>query len=602
MRKIKNILRSAFVAFVIGCSSMMTSCIDYLTMYPANAIILENYWKTVEDVEAMVASCYSSLVNSSVIERLMIWGELRADNMTVRSSASNDLKYIVEANLLETNDKFTWDKFYTTINYCNLVLKYAPLVLEEDPDFTQGDLDIIKGEMYALRALCHFVLLRSFRDIPMSFVAMDADDQSREYPQYSPYEALDLIYADLLLAKDLCMKTGSWPEKWNDRNYARITKNAVYAMMADVSLWRAAFAKYSIVANDEVKYLNNPIAKTYTDEDVKQFLTDAITASDYVINEMNEQVLKMYEEQKMPTVGLELENNPFMLCLNGGEDYLKIYDQIFLEKSTNTNSYLAPQEVIFKLDFRKTVENSALESYYGYSASTGTFIVPPAAPIALEGTEDTQLWDKYDLRNLAYTTAKTSSTEAGSFEKKVITITKYNVTTAKRGGDNKNEVKWYESGENTSDWIFYRKTDVMLMKAMAHAYRNDEGQNDIAEAFKLVNAVNKRCISKDTHYLTEDDYKAQDAMLKLISKERLRELTFEGKRWYDLVLMALFNGSTEKVISAIEPKLEDGGAAIKTKMSSMYSLFCPIYEDELKVNPLLKQNPVFKTNDSFQKN
>ena len=177
MRKIKNIIGSAVVALALGCSSMMTSCTDYLTIYPTNTVILENYWKTAEDVNAMLATCYSSMANTDVIKRLMIWGELRADNMTTRSSASTDLKYIVDANLLETNSYFKWEKFYETINYCNILIKYAPSVLDEDPDFTQGDLDVILGEAYALRAFCHFVLVRSFGRAPMSFVAMDADNQ-----------------------------------------------------------------------------------------------------------------------------------------------------------------------------------------------------------------------------------------------------------------------------------------------------------------------------------------------------------------------------------------------------------------------------------------
>jgi len=262
MRKIKNIISSAFVAIAIGCSSMMTSCTDYLTLYPTNAVILENYWKTAEDVNSMVATCYSSLANSDIITRMMIWGEFRSDNLVTRTGASNDLKYIVEANLLETNGYFKWEHFYKTINYCNLVLQYAPGVMEEDPDFTQGDFDVIKGEMYALRALCHFYLVRSFRDIPMGLVAMDADDQERNYPQYSPYEALDIIMADLDSATKYCMKTGGWSE--SRKNYARITKDAVYAMKADVNMWRAAFAQYNILSNDTAKYISTGEPKIYS--------------------------------------------------------------------------------------------------------------------------------------------------------------------------------------------------------------------------------------------------------------------------------------------------------------------------------------------------
>ena len=55
MRKIKNIIGSAVMAIALGCSSMMTSCTDYLTIYPTNEVIHENFWKTAKDVNAMLA-------------------------------------------------------------------------------------------------------------------------------------------------------------------------------------------------------------------------------------------------------------------------------------------------------------------------------------------------------------------------------------------------------------------------------------------------------------------------------------------------------------------------------------------------------------------
>ena len=480
MRKIKNIISSAFVAIAIGCSSMMTSCTDYLTLYPTNAVILENYWKTAEDVNSMVATCYSSLANSDIITRMMIWGELRSDNLVTRTGASNDLKYIVEANLLETNGYFKWEHFYKTINYCNLVLQYAPGVMEEDPDFTQGDFDVIKGEMYALRALCHFYLVRSFRDIPMGLVAMDSDDQDRNYPQYSPYEALDIIMADLDSATKYCMKTGGWSE--SRKNYARITKDAVYAMKADVNMWRAAFAQYNILSNDTAKYISTGEPIKYTAADVENYYTQAIENCDSVLVSMKRQVLEEYDERKLPFTVLDTLTNPYLLIPIRSKEYYSPYDEIFLDVSMMSNDYMTPNEVIFKLDFSSTNKNSAIQNMYGYNESNGQFVVPAAAPVGLEADG---LWQKSDMRFNAFTNFKYAKSSGGSDSKKIISITKYNVKTAAIGKDG---IEWYGNGNNISDWIFYRKTDVMLMKATALAYRYHEG--DHSEAYALVNAVN----------------------------------------------------------------------------------------------------------------
>ncbi|MBR2607215.1 MAG: RagB/SusD family nutrient uptake outer membrane protein [Bacteroidaceae bacterium] len=592
MRKIKNIISSAFVAIAIGCSSMMTSCTDYLTLYPTNAVILENYWKTAEDVNSMVATCYSSLANSDIITRMMIWGELRSDNLVTRTGASNDLKYIVEANLLETNGYFKWEHFYKTINYCNLVLQYAPGVMEEDPDFTQGDFDVIKGEMYALRALCHFYLVRSFRDIPMGLVAMDSDDQDRNYPQYSPYEALDIIMADLDSATKYCMKTGGWSE--SRKNYARITKDAVYAMKADVNMWRAAFAQYNILSNDTAKYISTGEPIKYTAADVENYYTQAIENCDSVLVSMKRQVLEEYDERKLPFTVLDTLTNPYLLIPIRSKEYYSPYDEIFLDVSMMSNDYMTPNEVIFKLDFSSTNKNSAIQNMYGYNESNGQFVVPAAAPVGLEADG---LWQKSDMRFNAFTNFKYAKSSGGSDSKKIISITKYNVKTAAIGKDG---IEWYGNGNNISDWIFYRKTDVMLMKATALAYRYHEG--DHSEAYALVNAVNKRSVTTVSQQLAEKDYEDQSALKSLVLDERLRELSFEGKRWYDLVRMALCDGSTDKVIELVKPKFDSGGNAASIKMSSIHSLFCPIYETELKLNPLLKQNPVFERSSSTEQN
>lgn len=574
------------MAVALGCSSMMTSCTDYLTIYPTNSVILENYWKTAEDVNGMLATCYNSMANSDVIKRMMVWGELRADNIIPRSGASNDLKYIVEANLLETNSYFKWEHFYKTINYCNMLIHYAPGVLEEDPDFTQGDLEVILGEAYAMRALCHFTLVRSFRDIPMSFVAMDADEQEMIYPQYSPYEALDSVYVDLERAAKLCMKTGGWSE--DARNYARITKNAVYAMMADVNLWRAAFAQWA--PNDP----NLPVGANI--RPANDYYTMVIENCDSVILPMKREIIKNYEDMNKSMTGLDTLTNPFFLGVNNPMEktYPTTYDEIFCGREFYRDGYMTSNEVIFQLDFNSNNYNSAVNDFYGYDKSSGSYLVPSKAPIMVD------LYEVSDQRWYTFTSAVKGKQD----DKAEYTITKY---TVKTGAPTANAPTWYPKGQNMSDWIFYRKTDVLLMKATAYAYRYENGDATIPNsdhnlAFQLVQAVNKRNLTTERDSIDPKEWMTQDLIKKLVLDERLRELSFEGKRWYDLVQKALIENSTKNILDLVIKKLDSNTGAVQSKMSSINSLFCPIYESELKLNPLLKQNPAFERNSSIEQN
>ena len=172
------------------------------------------------------------------------------------------------------------------------------------------------------------------------------------------------------------------------------------------------------------------------------------------------------------------------------------------------------------------------------------------------------------------------------------------------------------------NWIVYRITDLMLMKAEALvAMSTDADTENLTKAFNLVQVVNKRSMlktAKDTLMVT--DYPTKNDMELLVLAERERELCFEGKRWWDL-LRYCYRGmdgvditQTLKAPPAaptlrktmtdfITRKYKSGeGDAVSYKMDSEPYLYWPIYESELKVNNQLVQNPVWIQEKSTSKN
>ena len=282
----------AIKTIALGAVLAMTcSCEDFLTIYPTDKVVLENYWKTKNDVENVVANSYRLMTHRSFMDRLIVWGELRGDNVVEGNNLNGDIKNIMEANLLPQNGYNDWSSFYKVINNCNIVLKYAPQVLDEDPDFTEGDLDVIRGEMLAIRALCHFYLVRTFRDIPLLKEAKVDDDQELYAKQATPLEALDFILEDLYEAESLVMASGSYPALAD--NKGRITKDAVRAMIADVLLWKAAFMQYE--------------AKAKTAE-VDQCYTECIAFCDSLLNNRMKYVLAYEKENKVVNTNGKVDN------------------------------------------------------------------------------------------------------------------------------------------------------------------------------------------------------------------------------------------------------------------------------------------------------
>ena len=588
-RTIKTLALGAVVA-------MTCSCEDFLTIYPTDKVTLENYWKTKTDVENVVANSYRLMTHRSFLDRLIVWGELRSDNVVegTYTDAHGDIKKIMEANLLPQNSYTSWGDLYAIINNCNIVLHFAPNVLDEDPDFTEGDMDVTRGEMLAMRALCHFYLVRTFRDIPLLKEAKIDDDQELYAKQATPLEALDFILQDLYEAESLVMTSGSFPILAD--NKGRITKDAVRAMIADVLLWKAAFLQY------EAK------AKTAA---VDQCYTECIAFCDSIINERNAYV-KKYEAENPRTTNLyrgKVDNKYPLVHHPSDIKNAQYLDAPYMEIFSDGNCL---RESIFELQHssEESLGNYEVPYFYGNDLEVG----PLAAAKVLSVADDNGIYAKTDYRRVSFIYQSTtgdvelypiikycyfsgvSTIETPGYGVSTLTTAKYS---------EKNDKRYYLPGRN---WIVYRVSDVMLMKAEALAYRNDTvapGNKDLVNSFDLVKAVYYR--SNPYKVATNDSISYAEgnaeSLQELVLTERQRELAFEGKRWFDLVRKALRDGETGPMLDImVDRKYESNQKAIRTKLASMNCLFFPIQESELKTNPLLKQNEAYETDDVFEKN
>jgi hypothetical protein len=171
----------------------------------------------------------------------------------------------------------------------------------------------------------------------------------------------------------------------------------------------------------------------------------------------------------------------------------------------------------------------------------------------------------------------------------------------------------YAKDKNKSNWIFYRLTDIMLLKAEAITQTLLDGTDEasvatnetkLREAFTLVNAVNKRSVGqatlKDTLLFTNFSSKTQ--MTDLVYRERQRELMFEGKRWFDMVRRSMREGHTDYLTRETIKKHSANSSVVQNMLSKMDAIFWPYNIDELKVNNSLVQNPAFGSgeDDSYQ--
>jgi hypothetical protein len=206
-------------------------------LYPEDDIVEEDFWKTGNQVESVVISCYRFLTSDAVMNRIIWWGELRSDNFTP-ARANNDENQVINANILATNSITVWDDFYKIINICNLVVEKAPAARELDLNFRQDDLEAYLAEVLTIRSLCYFYLIRTFGEVPLILKATQNESQNFDTSQSSEREILDRIIHDLLQAEAYARIEWSTARQTK----GRVTKNAVRSLLADVYLWDKQYA------------------------------------------------------------------------------------------------------------------------------------------------------------------------------------------------------------------------------------------------------------------------------------------------------------------------------------------------------------------------
>ncbi len=585
--KVNNILKKV----VLGTCAvlMLGSCNDFLTIYPTDKTVGKDFWKKKEDVDQMVTGAYSAMTSYNVIERSIVWGAFRSDELVKRTSLSNTtMDNVLAMNLLPTNSYNSWSSFYNVINRCNIVLNHAEGVMAEDPEFTQGDYETVRGQMLALRSLCYFYLVRAFRDVPYTTQSYEDDDQQMQVAQMCPDSVLNYCIQDLKEAETKVMRSGAYGSS-NWRNQGYFTRDAVYALLADIYLWKASM--------------------NHSQEDYE----NCVVYADKLINSKDE-----YHR-----------NNAYGSVGGADKDIYHLVDGRIAFSSIFGSNNSSESILEWQFDGDRN-SNTALENYYDMSGSSSNHDASGMVEASqifnsvnddanqLSGTKvyasknDLRFWNNVYLAN---------SSEALQLEiRKYVDKTGSNISSPE--GRNVGLEKSSNNFDNYQrNWIVYRLTDVMLMKAEAQVQlAASDSDAVLRQAFDLVQVVNKRSMTtnaKDT--LTYSDFNSKASMEELVLAERERELCFEGKRWFDLVRYAYRHmdgvNSRQKMADvsswpslpraftrAIIRKYDSGGDAVAYKMKSEPFLYWPILRSEVHVNRLLKQNPVYSDNQTSSKN
>lgn len=226
-------MKSKIKYIVLGIvMASLCSCSDWLELLPPSGLTREEFWKSKEDVEAVLMGGYRSF--ASLDNLMFLHGEARADLITDDVNTDEAVRKMMNGNIYSDNWLSNWENFYKVINYSNEVINNAPDVQKIDKTFTDYQLKGLTSEAYFLRGLAYFYLVRIFGDVPYVTTASETDDTDFYPEKMSGDSILNYVTADLMTAKGFLSDDYLMVMELK----GRASKEACEALLADIALWQ----------------------------------------------------------------------------------------------------------------------------------------------------------------------------------------------------------------------------------------------------------------------------------------------------------------------------------------------------------------------------
>lgn len=587
---------------------MLTSCLDTIIL-PEDKTVDEDFWKTKSDVSSMVNAAYAAMGAEDVMTRLVVWTGFRSDELVQTATPTGAIPDALEemgaVNMQTTNTFAQWASIYNVINRCNIVLDRAEAVRQEDPNYTQPDYESDRCQMLALRSLCYFILVRNYRDVPYITESYMNSSQNMQVAQSTPAYIIDQLITTLeeVAANPNCLRSNSYTvNEW--RRVGWMTRDGVLSLLADIYLWRAS------VMHSEADYQR------------------CVAYCDQVIESKRQQHVRGRNEMELKAYPLADGNQTYQALFS----VQNAEESIFELQSTN-NAGLC--KYLYKYGANNSTE--------GFLKASNIFLTALSTQTAL-ATSSQSVFANQDLRYYGAVYSPKSSSDDYTHVRKMVAQTGISSKPSNTQLEQRTEGRTFAN--YNQNYIFYRLTDVMLMKAEAEvqlmrSLPTDADGNAVADestkqwndslrqdVFNLVEAVNSRSINEadlssvGLKWTTYSGY-TQQQLETFVMRERLRELCFEGKRWYDLLrynyrhingvqynsLLADLAGDDGSGLPAIYEDMlmlatrsrGTDATAIRAKMQNEAYLYLPIPNSDINVCPLLKQNPAYKSGNIYEK-
>lgn len=216
----------AFIYLLLG-SFLISSCHDDLIVVQKSEITANSMWTSESDANAAMYGMYNQF-RSAFSTGYIYWGDYRTGLWGEGLASQSDRDNTYLNRLSSSHGQSNWAGIYTTINDCNLILKYTPNIAFSN----EANKDKVLANAHFVRAFCYYWIGRIWGDAPLLLNGFESDKQDDLYPSRQP--SAD-IFAQVI--KDIDEALAKMPASVADRNLA--SKAAINMLKTDYYLWMA---------------------------------------------------------------------------------------------------------------------------------------------------------------------------------------------------------------------------------------------------------------------------------------------------------------------------------------------------------------------------
>jgi hypothetical protein len=549
MKKIITILLAAMTGL---------SCHKVLDLEPQNAFSQQTVWSDPNLALTYVNQIYRDGV-LAYKDAGFGWGA-QTDELFSNFGWCHETQYVQGQATPDNQGSSTPVNYSSTLNFWPVlygVVKEANLFFENigqvDTTANGALISRMRGEVYFLRALTYFELLKRFGGVPLVTKVYNASDKDFNATRSSYDETVAFILADIGKAVPLLPLSYS-----NSGDMGRATVGAALALKSRLLLYQAS--PYYNTSNDVTKWkAAQDAAKAVIDMPQYQLYASGSTYGKIFTDFFNPEVI-------------------FGRMFSGSVQEDR-YNTVYRDLSPNGYNGYSAYNVLENM-----VEDFEMADGTGFSWSNPAQAANPYA------NRDPRFYTDI-LYNGAPFQGRSAQFYEGGLDSKESSLSPWNASktgyTIRKMVDE--SFNFNVQPYSTSQWIVFRLSEFYLNYAEASAQLGN-----IAEGLKYLNLIRERAGMPDQTASGSAD------LLTKIQHERRIELCFEGHRYFDIRRWGMAETGSKNGLGIIITPTSPANTSFTYQVDTIEKrvwvpsgYYYPIPRTEIQKDPAITQNPFY---------